>query len=151
MQFKVWHYTVGKHYNNIVEDGYIRLATKYVSENEKPAVWFSSNTDWENSVRKTIQVEGREEYKDIARDELYKIGITPVRLEIDTNDLKLYNWQEFKKVSNMNPKIVNSFENEIARSWGYNTNDWYVSFEQIPLSRIKSVETWNGKEWQRLY
>lgn len=144
---KLYHYTVGQHYNNIVKDGLIKLATKYVPEGERPVVWLSSNLEWENSVRKTIRNDKGEAFEDMARDELFRLGITPVRIEIDQVGLELYDWEKFKNVSGMSPDLARSFEEITAKGWNYDSSEWYGSFEPIPVSSILSVEIWDGKNW----
>lgn len=149
MKDKLYHYTIGQHYNNIVKDGFIKLATKYVQEGERPVAWLSSNQEWENSVRKTIRNDKGEAFDDLARDELFDLGITPVRIEIDQEGLELYDWEKFKSVSGMSPDLARSFEVMTAKNWNYDSREWSCSFDSIPVSKILGVEVWDGNSWTK--
>lgn len=145
---KIWHYTVASHYNQIIADGFIKLATLYVNKNEKPAVWLSSNPNYEETVRKTLRdSETGEVMKDLSRDELFEKGVLPVRLEINSSFIKLHTWEDFQKESRINHEVADTLV-KVAEKWGAYPEDWYTSFEPISTANgVLSVECWDGKEW----
>ena len=51
---KIYHYTTGFAANKITADGEIKTTGLYICKNEKPAVWFSTNPNWDETVRKSL-------------------------------------------------------------------------------------------------
>jgi len=148
---RLWHYTIDRHYNNIVKTGYIKQAVIGIDKDEKPAVWLSSNPDWENSVKKTlINQETGEVLKDLGRDELFKLSVDVIRLEVDSSKLRLFNWLQFKEVSGISEKSVRKLES-LADEWKDNPLEWYACFEPIYEKDIIGVEVWIEKKWKNIY
>ena len=52
---RFWHYTIHQKYQKIIATGVIKQATENIDYYEKPVVWFSTNPDWEETVRKPIR------------------------------------------------------------------------------------------------
>lgn len=145
---KIWHYTVDHHYKQIIKDGFIKTATLYVNESEKPAVWFSSNSHYEETVRKSLRDnETGELLKNLSKDALFERGVLPVRLEVNPSTVKLHNWEEFQLQSDIKKEVADSLV-DVARGWGAHSEEWYASFEPVPIeSGVIRVEWWNGQEW----
>jgi len=148
---RLWHYTIDRHYNNIVKTGYIKQATIGIDKDEKPAVWLSSNSDYENSVKKTlINQETGEILKDLGREELFKHSVDVIRLEVDSSRLRLFNWLQFKEVSGISEKSIIKLET-LSDEWNDNPLEWYACFEPIYEKDIIEVEVWDGKKWNSIY
>jgi len=94
---RVWHYTTWEAFEDIGISMIINTTSLGIEFNEKPAVWFSTNPDWEETVRKVLQDrETGKETLGLSRDELWKVGINPVRIEVDPG-LPFLSWQQLKR------------------------------------------------------
>jgi hypothetical protein len=127
----VWHYTVGACIEKILADGELRPSTM-AQGREKSILWFSTNSEWEQSARKVIVLDGKKISLDKLGTEqlyngLYRIGV-PSHLLTPWSDLqKLYK-----------PESVSTLED--ARRFGSNPSEWWGS-----LTPIRS-EHWFKKE-----
>ena len=54
----VYHYTIKEHLDGIIRDGRIARARTGVPPGEKPVVWFSRNTVWEETANKMYLEKG---------------------------------------------------------------------------------------------
>jgi len=44
-------------------------------------------------------------------------------------------------------KMLESME-RVGRNWGGHPNEWFVSYESVPLPKCLSpIEYWNGEKW----
>jgi len=143
---RFWHYTVYPSFLKILEDGQINYAMRIA--NERPAVWLSTNPDWEETVRKAIGNRSTgEESEPLSRDELFAEDFIPVRLEIDPDSVKLFSWRNFKKNSGASRATIKALEKS-AKQWGANPKEWYVCYEPILItSCLLPIEIWHGNEW----
>jgi hypothetical protein len=53
----------------------------------------------------------------------------------------------FKLVSKETIDYCNKFE-LVAREQGSNPEEWYVSFKDIPTSKIIGIDYWDGNKWE---
>lgn len=142
---RLWHYTTDLHFKKISEAGVIGLTNIGIEENEKPAVWFSKDPNWENTVMKKLKV-GEEETDPLFRDGLFQYGVIPIRIEIDCYKVDLVDWRTYKKISGISLEHANKLE-YVARGVNASPSDWYASFHSIPAYMWKSVGFWNGTIW----
>jgi len=147
---RYWHYTFFNNFQKIIESKEIRQSTILTSDKEKPAVWLSSNPEWEETVRKALKKPDEDNGRmtePLSRDELFKRGFPAVRIEIDPRLVILHSWEEFKKVGGLSKKMANGLE-KVGKSWGANPDEWWASFDVIPVtSCLLPIEIWSGKEW----
>ncbi len=135
---RFWHYTVAPHMLKIILQKVIKPSPVYV-RGECSAVWISTNQDWEEMVRK-------KGFND-RRKEMYEMGCTPVRIEINPKMVDLIPWRQFKKESGITPFFANGYE-KVDREWGANPKEWFASYKPIPLSSCNlPPQYWNGNEW----
>jgi hypothetical protein len=142
---RIWHYTTWPALEGIFNDGLIKRDRIYLS-GEIPGVWLSTNANWEETVRKAI-ISKKTGLQTIpfSRDDLFKHGITPIRIEIDTKKVNIVDWKTHCKKLSKN--ISQSLE-VIAKQWGANPIEWRVSYKPIPVkSFISPIEQWDGKKW----
>jgi len=145
-----WHYTLWEKITSIITDGKIKFANPY-NKSELPAVWFSSNSDWEQTVRKSLLTKkGISEL--FSRDSLYKHSksyhqILPVRIELDTQKVSLVSWDDHKKHSGITKKLAFELE-RYAEKWGANTDEWGICYTEVSIKFCHlPFEIWNGRQW----
>ena len=143
---KIYHYTTSLALNNILHDGKIRCAVAFVGINERPAVWFSTNPDWEKTVRKGIVNHDFWATSVSPRDGHLEQGIIPVRIEVDPA-LPFLTWKSFKKKSGIHKAIAQGLETTAER-WGANPQEWLALFYPVGADHFLNIETWDGHNWQ---
>jgi len=55
-------------------------------------------------------------------------------------------YQIFKKRSGDSKSVIKGLV-QTAEKWGANSKEWYVVYEDVPLSNIPLIERWNGEDW----
>ena len=145
---KVWHYTTSKALEGIFNDGVLECDRIYI-KGEIPCIWLSTNSNWEETVRKKIQnAKTGVETKALSRNDLLKFGVAPIRIEINPKAIKIVNWKiHCKKI----PKNIIQALEDVAKEWGANPSEWWVSYKPIPVNRFASIETWNGETWVEVF
>ncbi len=159
---RYWHYTVFERFQSIVSDGMITTADTLVSREVKRVVWFSTNPCWEKTVVKIVlnnETGMKTELR--SRDELFNFGFfgdkkevphnkvndfTPIRLEADPEKVHLRSFQNYKKRSGDSKSVIQGLV-QTAKEWGANPKEWYVVYENVPLSNISLIQRWNSEEW----
>ena len=145
---KYWHYTVHQKYQKIIATDEIRPATKNIDYNEKPVVWFSTNPDWEETVRKPIRdsLTGKET-ESLSKDNLFIRGFPPVRIEANPDLVKLRSWRHFRKHSGVSKASIKVML-KLAKLWRANPKEWYITYKPVPLLHcLEPVEIWMGEKW----
>lgn len=161
---RYFHYTIYKKLLAIIESECLKCATIGVSKGIKPAVWFSTNTSWEETVRKRWKHDDGTLSEPLSRDALFKLGFelagrevdktvitdfNPLRFEIDQDQFELKSWNNYKKNSGESKESLNAIVKQ-AKKWGASPQEWYVSYEPVSLNYILPPERWNGVEWVAL-
>jgi hypothetical protein len=142
---RIWHYTTSAALEGIFKDGEIKC-DRLLLEGEIPSVSLSTNPNWEETVRKVLEDEVTGiQTKALSRDDLFKVGYQPVRIEINPRKVKITDWKTHcKKV----PKKISHGLEDAAKEWGANPAEWWVSYNPIPISSfISPIEVWDGKKW----
>lgn len=145
---RYWHYTVYRSLRGILEDGEIKVTELHFEYCGMPGAWLSTNSIWEETVRKAFKdsVTGKVS-KALSRDDLFKRGEPPVRVEIDPKLVSIRKWKNHKKKSGISKKLAKGLE-DVGKKWGANPDEWYVSYQPIPVtSWLYPIEIWSGKEW----
>jgi len=148
-EMKYWHYTVCQSFEKIERSGEIQQSLCH-DLHEIPAVWFSSNPDWEETVRKAIRDKKTGEVtKPLSRDELFQEGFAPVRIEISPDLVSLRTWKNHKKKSGITKKCSKALE-KTAIDWGADPAEWFVSYAPVKMETWKAVEIWSGEKWENI-
>ncbi len=149
---RIFHYTTFSKLRKILEDQVIKLTAVYIEPNEKPAVWFSTNPDWEETVRKAIaNPETGEQSPPLSRDALFKVsetdykGALPVRIEVDP-ELPFLTWKQFKRQSGISKRMALGLE-KAATEWGARPKEWFALFFPVAADFWLGVEFWDGESW----
>lgn len=144
-QHTVWHYTIYDNLIKILVSEEIKLTSLNIEFRERPAVWFSINQDWEETVRPAIQDIKTGKTSPLSRDALSEKGFPPARIEVN-HGLPFMTWDEFKEQSNISRKHSRALE-KVARIWGADPNEWRVLFSPVGREHWGKIEIWNGKTW----
>lgn len=145
---RYWHYTVYQSFQGIIKARVIRPAVCGIEHGETAVVWFSTNPVWEETVRKAIRYSKTgKQTGPLSRDELFKHGFPPVRIEANPERVTLYSWHHFRKNGGISSKQVRNMS-EVAAQWGAHPKQWWISYEPVPLtSCLDPIEIWDGSKW----
>lgn len=147
---RYWHYTTLEKAAAIREIGAIQPAKTGLALGVSPAVWFSTNPAWESTIYKTLlNVDTGEQVTLYTRDDFLKYGQPPVRIEVDPKTAELRGWNNYKKNSGDDRQTIKALE-KTAKSLGANPKEWHVSFNDVSLNCVLSVEIWTGNDWINL-
>ena len=148
---RLFHYTVGVRFEQILDDGAIKPATAGINTwAERPVVWLTYRSAWEPTANKLAM---GPQGKVISLDEerTASVGKGLFRISVDENDLALVTWTEFRAESGVPPKVARSLQRR-ACDQGSNPKDWRVTYDPIDMEDWTDVEVYNGKagEWMPL-
>jgi hypothetical protein len=147
---RYWHYTTLEKAAAIRGTGAIQTAKTGLASGVAPAVWFSTNPEWEATIYKDLlDAETGEQITLYTRDDFLKYGKPPVRIEVDPKMANLRGWNNYKKNSGDDRQTIKALE-KTAKSLGANHKEWYVSFNDVSLNCVLSVEIWTGNDWINL-
>jgi hypothetical protein len=144
MQDRLFHYTTASRLRLILECELIKVATAGVHPGERPAVWFSSNPDWEPTATKLLQDPETGAVRKLSFFEMAKLD-TPVRIEIAPRAAP-YTWEAFTQLSGCSRKMLKSLE-KAALEVGAAPSQWRVSFAPVGCDDWLAVEIWMDGEW----
>ena len=134
---RYFHYTTGNHLPRIIESGFIETNSQ-LEATAKPMAWFSTATDWEHSVCKSIIEDG-------VRRSLDKLEICEIcnglfRVEI-RSDYTLMDWPETIADSQLSEATVKQLESKgIER--GSDPMEWYTSLERVHRGDWIALDMW---------
>lgn len=142
-----WHYTVGIYVLPIVAAGKIARAKTGVPRGERPAVWFSSRPTWEPTATKGAIVDGQRREMTISEMVEHAGGL--VRLEVDVAVVR-HTWADHQRIGQVDPRMATYLE-AAAREHGADPRDWRVSYRDVPLGKVLSVEASDdGQAWEEV-
>lgn len=142
----LWHYTTTAHIKEIFDSGALKPTAIRIDEGERPALWLSTNSDWERTVTKRLRLPTGDATPALQRDELAKAGVTPVRIKVNSKSIKVHSWVQFKKISGIRLRTVKRLETT-AKENGANPVEWYATFDSIPLEKWVSLDFWIDGNW----
>lgn len=144
---RYWHYTTLQKFGSIQQSGFIRVAKTHVPHGVKPVAWFSINPAWEPTLFKPLlNEETGEEIVLYTREDFLKYGIPPIRIEVDPERAKLRGWNNYKKNSGDSKSMIKGLE-KTAKGLGASSKDWFVSYDDVSIDCVLSVEIWTGAAW----
>jgi hypothetical protein len=141
----IWHYTIRDFFAGIVRDRAIKPSAAFAGGQARPAVWFSTNEDWEPTAAKNLTcADGSTRL--LQRDELYTIGITPIRIGV-ASTVAPHTWHDFKRDGDVPAKVGSNIVSLATRlnskpSW------WFASYDAVPHAQWVAVEHFDGWQWQ---
>lgn len=139
-----WHYTNGRRIDAIFASGELRL-TADGSGRLRPAVWFSTNDQWEETANRAVRrIDGSHLRCDRERTDLYCDGL--FRFEVAA-DQPLVAWRELAAMCGMRQGDLLKIE-ALARRLGSDPQQWYASLRSVGRNRWRAIERWNGYAWE---
>jgi hypothetical protein len=134
-----FHYTKAICLPHILNDGYIRLSTKFIRKHEKPVVWLTKSEQYERTCT-------------LATDENVVDLIGRARIRINS-ELPTITFARFRYVSGIDDNLYLRLKYS-AIDAGSDITKWYCSLNPIPekywlgfeLLTNKGWEAWTGKE-----
>jgi hypothetical protein len=140
----IWHYTSMEHAKSILKDKMLRISSIEKKWGWKPALWFSRATRWEPTATKMFRFKETNELRLLTEEEqLELIGMARFGIEFTE---QLISWNEYKNNSGI-PAREHRAMAKVGKEKGAHPNNWYCSFEDIPLNKCVAIEQFDGKEW----
>lgn len=145
----LWHYTVGRYFESILADGYIKPTTAYITPGERPAVWFSLNQDWEQTANK-LWLNNDGTVRALTRDETRSMGGGLVRFGVSPRTAP-FNWRQFVTKSRIDRRVARAVV-DVAHKQGSDPAQWRVSFDPVPRKLWLAVDVWDSADhcWVRV-
>jgi hypothetical protein len=142
---RIFHYTVGQYLPSILKDGEIKVATTFVPQGERPAVWCSINTAWEETANKMFLQNGKLHHGD--KETTAKLGGGLVRIEVEEGAVPL-NWIGFKRM-HKDKRFLNALAKAAAEDKA-DPYEWRMSPDPIPPEKWISIERWDetSQKWK---
>lgn len=133
---KLYHYTIADRLVKILIDGHLKLTpaenSMYLHENEKRAVWFTSQDTWDKTAFYG--------YPDAALDNAGRIRIT-----VDTETvLAVPAEAEQHHLGDWESLVWSAMEVDV------DYNNWFVCFNEVPLKLIECIELWKDGKWVKI-
>ncbi len=138
---KIYHYTVAGLLPSIREDKEIKCATANIYKRGKPAAWFSTNPNWEESANKMYMLNGKVHIGNKETTALYGKGLA--RIEV-MEDAAPYTCEDFKLMSGIPQYLIPTLEKGFKNIKG-DPNEWRCSFEPVPVSKWLSIEIFDHR------
>ena len=140
-ELRLWHYTHDQRIQQIVESGYLKLSTKFIAKGEKPAVWLSSNPEFEMTASRMT-----------ANGEILpynqKGGPAAIRIEVKPNP-KCVTWAKYKHVGGISQEMAQALERK-GKQQGANPEQWYASLRVIPAKLWINIELFDKGEIEKV-
>jgi len=147
---QVFHYTRAAKIPAILREGKIRKTTTYF-RGDRPAVWVSSNDQWDNGAGCLVRYEGpdrrlfgRDLVSDYDSPPLAFMTLIPARIRINTRREVLVPWTEHRKTI---PEWVAERKERGGIMLCADVNEWFVIYRDVPKSSFVAVQEWTGDEW----
>lgn len=144
----LWHYTTGEKARAIVASGEIRPTEVRIDPNERPAVWFSKDTLWENTASKSLMGGGRPRRATL--EEMHEWGDGVYRFGVSEESAPL-GWKAFVAASGIKDATARSLI-KAGKAVGASHFDWRCSFAPVPRSAWLAVERMDfpSRHWRTL-
>ncbi|HEX7376009.1 MAG TPA: hypothetical protein VF278_02800 [Pirellulales bacterium] len=143
----MWHYTVRDFFAGIVRDRAIQPSAAFAGGQARPAVWFSTNPDWEPMAAKNLTcIDGSRRL--LNRDELHTVGITPIRVRV-APEIAPHTWHDFKRDGDLTPKVAGNIVS-FATRLNSKPSCWFATYEAVPRPQWLAVEHFDGWQWKAL-
>jgi hypothetical protein len=142
----VYHYTTFECLEKIIESGFLKVSPwEKKNKIKRPALWLTKNPHWENTATKGYFNGSTREIKTLTFEEQSSLlGCIKITLPFCNS---YCNWGLFKRVSKQSVQLNNGLE-IAAKRQGSNPEEWYVSFKDIPTSKIIGIDYWDGNKWE---
>ncbi|MBF0195335.1 MAG: hypothetical protein HQL71_12305 [Magnetococcales bacterium] len=142
---KAYHYTVVNLLIEIIKDGFIKPATAIVPKNERPVVWLSMNTYWEETANKNFLQDGQMTSLDRRQTHERFGGLARIEVPFYLTS----SWNHFNKKSGINASHSDALA-RVALKRGASPKEWRVSFNPVPESSWIGIDlfNWESQIWE---
>lgn len=140
----VWHYTVQERLQHILTEGVIRPAPIAGLHRVKPAVWFTTQSDWDPMANRLWQnPQGR--WVRLNKDQTIVLfgGLSRIAVPKDVAPL---DWKAYREKSGLPSKVSKAIYDE-AVTLGSRPGQWFAAFDSVPREKWLSVELWEEEAW----
>lgn len=140
-----WHYTTGRCLTQIKADRLIKCATRLISPEERPVVWFSTRLDWEPTATKAMLNTETGAFRNCTIDEMLSLDGGMFRIGVDDSTAP-HDWNAFKRLSGIRAGDAERLH-KVALKEGSFSRDWFVSFEPVPQDLWIALEQYLDWKW----
>ena len=144
---KLYHYTIGTYLPQIVEDREIKLSTGFLDRNVRPAAWFTTNLEWDQTANKMILDKRTGELVSLSMKETELAGNGLVRIAIDA-EAAPHTWWDYKRLAGEKKKMLSALLDSARAEGSDPEKDWRMSFVPIGSEHWLSIDVWDGQEWK---
>ena len=144
----LWHYTTMQCFEAIFDDGFIRPATAWVADEERPIVWFSSNQEWEPTSTKIYVPHDGEAWR-LSKEELRVTGNGLVRFGVTRRTARL-DWTAIRRLSGMSRDTARDLKVN-GRRLGSKPESWFGSFDAVQHSEWVAIDVLEDGQWVRVF
>lgn len=145
METNYYHYTPEFRLEEIIETGFIKLATASVQDKkrEKPCAWVSTNPHWENTATKLAVDEDGNKILLTFKEQLEEFGCGRIQVKPFVG---LTNWGKLKYIAKMNLQYAKSME-QVGFDRGANPKEWFGSLKPITRENWIKAEVYKDGKW----
>lgn len=140
-----WHYTTGRHIDAIFNQGVLTPQVASWAQGGMPAVWFSTNENWEPTANCAFQTAttkhrllGNRDMTEQLCDGLFRISVKPTASVIT--------WGQYCEESRLTYRCVEACR-RVAAIEGSHTGRWLACLREVPADQWATVERWYGDQW----
>lgn len=147
---RLFHYTVGIKLPQIHTDGYLKTTPIEPKLGERPLVWLSSNTEYEQTARKHFMGDGDSSTRlgsikemDEFANGIYRFCFTAESLSGDLDPLP---WPVLKHRSHMKKKVIERLVKR-AKGVGAKPSEWWGVMNRLPIaiSTLERLDVASGR------
>lgn len=134
-----WHYTIARHFWQIMNDGFLRPTAIGADPGERSVTWFSMAPYFEQSARKGIFENGRRRtctLKEMRAAGLYRFGI---------DERRLIAWP---KVGHEAGIADIQGLTQAGRKMGADPTQWRGAFDALPVGDLIAQRMNDSAEWE---
>ena len=127
----------------IIRDGLIKPATAGIDPGEKPLVWFSSNSVWEQTANKGIRSLSGGRRSLSFTEMVYMGGLCRIGVAAETAPLS---WKQLRSTGAIRPATARALERVADRN-GASRLEWYASPVPVASDKWLSIELYEAGRW----
>lgn len=149
-----YHYTVGDRFFQIEESGHIKVATaglelvKHLGRpmRERPAAWFTTSEEWEQSANKGIVEHGVR--RSLSQEETARLAGGLWRIAV-RDEAAPVSWAEHVAHGGIDPEWVEAFDRLYQTGAHGNPADWWLSYTPVTRHDWLHADYFFAGQWRR--
>ena len=132
----LWHYTVAARLRQILAAGVITRAAAGLRKGERAGVWFSLRDTWEPTATKWLRGPDGQ-FRAATMEEMSAMGLARIGVE---PGMVRTTWAQHRRFGGLPWPDGDAVERS-ARHQGADTEDWRVSYRDVPRAVWQRIET----------